>query len=159
MTWVPKRVSNTEYILGVSNNCLHELPLRIQSISPQLGAVTKVTELPLDQSEKGATGYLPHGYENASLGQSTANTIAGVDMRVFRVTVAGTGTGLAQQQPSEVAAPSSAIDSDSGSSMQRPSAKLRPRVLLRLSARIGSIRTEIERRPSFFNYFAGTGFL
>ena len=29
------------------------------------------------------------------------------------------------------------------------------RVLLRLSAHIGSIRTEIERRPSFFNYFRG----
>ena len=141
LTWVPKRVSDTEYILGVSNNYLHELPLSIKANSPQLGDVTQVVELPLDQSEKGAEGYLPHGFENASLGKSTASTIAGVDMRVFRVTTA------LIQQPSALAAPPSVSGSGSGSQPMR--------VLLRLSARIGSIRTEIERRPSFFNYFAG----
>ena len=158
LTWVPKRVSDTEYILGVSNNYLHELPLSIKTNSQsQLGkAVTKVVELPLDQSEKAAEGYLPHGFENASLGKSTASTIAGVDMRIFRVTVAPDTTTLTHQ-PSALAAPPSVSGSGirSGASAMRQPMRQPMHVLLRLSARIGSIRTEIERRPSFFNYFAG----
>ena len=151
LTWVPKRVSDNEYILGVSNNHLHELPLSISTNSSQLGAVTKVVELPLDQSEQDAEGYLPHGFENASLGKSTMSTIAGVDIRIFRVTVKPDTNQL--QQPTLVAAPSSG--SGSGSAIQSGESAQPTRVLLRLSSRIGSIRTEIERRPSFFNYFTG----
>ena len=136
LSFVPKRVSDTQYILGVSNNQLRELPLRIES---RLGRVAHVEELSLDQSEKTAVGYLPHGFEHSDLGSSTSSTIAGADMRIFRVDLEPpkvqpvVRTGLAT------------------TSSDAP----RARVLLRLSARISSIRTEIEKRPSFFNYFAG----
>lgn len=142
LSWVVKRVSDTEHIIGVSNNDLHQLPLNItsQSKSSLLGAVTKVEELLLDQSEKLAEGYLPHGFENASLGKSTTSTIAGADMRIFRVT---TSFRTAHKQT---------VLGVSG--VEHSSVREAPRVLLRLS-RISSIRTEIERRPSFFNYFSG----
>lgn len=47
-----------------------------------------MTESILDQSEKQySPGYLPQGYENASIGHSTNTTIAGVDLRIFDIEI------------------------------------------------------------------------
>jgi hypothetical protein len=73
-----------DYTLGVSNNSLIELPLRIVS---KVGPIQTIDEIPLDQSEKKAIGYLPEGFENANIGTSGKNTIAGGDIRIFRVRV------------------------------------------------------------------------
>ena len=145
LTWVPKRVNDREYILGISNNYLTQIPLSISKT--KLGSITRVEEIPLDQSEKGATGYLPHGFEHADLGKSTNSTIAGVDMRIFRVTLDDHGLSPIRRfgLPAQESPITAAITA----------ANTKPNILLRLSAHIGSIRTEIERRPSFFNYFRG----
>ncbi|MGA1978893.1 MAG: hypothetical protein ABSG89_13735, partial [Bacteroidales bacterium] len=73
-----------DYTLGISNNLLNELPLRIVS---NVGPIQKIDELPLDQSEKKAIGYLPEGFEKANIGVSGNNIIAGSDIRIFRVRV------------------------------------------------------------------------
>jgi hypothetical protein len=73
-----------DYTLGISNNSLMELPLKIVS---KVGSIQTIDEIPLDQSEKKAIGYLPEGFENANIGTSGKNTIAGGDIRIFRVRV------------------------------------------------------------------------
>ena len=155
LTWVPKRISDTEYILGVSNNYLKEMALSINistASSRPLGKITGVAELALDQSEKSAVGYMPHGFEHADLGKSTKTTIAGADMRIFKLTLAATTVPSSSVRPPDrfglaVHSSNGIIDEDGSAS--------KAKVLLRLSARISSIRTEIEKRPSFFNYFSG----
>ena len=73
-----------DYTLGISNNSLTELPLRIVS---KVGPIQTIDEMPLDQSEKKAIGYLPEGFENAIIGTSGKNTIAGGDIRIFHIRV------------------------------------------------------------------------
>ncbi len=77
-----------DYTLGVANNSLGELPFRIVS---HVGSIRAIDELPLDQSEKQAVGYLPEGFEKAQIGASGKDTIAGADIRIFRVRVQESG--------------------------------------------------------------------
>ena len=77
-----------DYTLGIANNSLGELPFRIIS---HVGSIQAIDELPLDQSEKQAIGYLPEGFENAKIGVSGKDTIAGADIRIFRVRVQESG--------------------------------------------------------------------
>eukprot|EP01043_Picozoa_sp_COSAG02_P055276 COSAG02_NODE_6388_length_3604_cov_2.095292_4_plen_490_part_01 len=156
LSWVPKRLSDSEYIIGISNNYLKQIPLDISKT--KLGRITRVEELRLDQSEKDATGYLPHGFEHTNLGKSTNTTIAGVDMRIFRVTLDEDQLSPIRRfglpAPASPSIPKAAARSSTGSVIAAFNAT-RPSILLRLSSHIGSVRTEIERRPSFFNYFRG----
>jgi len=69
-----------EYTLAICNNSLSELPLNITSYC---GSIESIRELPLAQSEKHAVGYLPEGFEDAEIGISGKETIAGGDVRVF----------------------------------------------------------------------------
>ncbi|MBX7258864.1 MAG: sugar phosphate isomerase/epimerase [Candidatus Hydrogenedentes bacterium] len=74
-----------DYTLGICNNVLEERPFTITS---HCGAIQSIEEQPLDQSEKGAPGYLPFGSEGTTLGASGEATVAGGDVRIFRVRVA-----------------------------------------------------------------------
>lgn len=74
-----------DYLLGIGNNALAPHPFQIVS---HIGAIQAVSEIPLDESEKSAVGYLPEGFERAGIGTSDAHTIAGGDFRIFHVTVA-----------------------------------------------------------------------
>lgn len=74
-----------DYTLGIANNSLLPLPFQIVS---HVGRIEKVEEIPLDQSEKTAVGYLPEGFEKAAIGNSDGRSIAGGDIRIFRVKVA-----------------------------------------------------------------------
>jgi hypothetical protein len=119
-----------DYTLGISNNSLGELPFRIVS---HIGSIQSVEEIPLDQSEKQAVGYLPEGFENAKIGISGENTIAGADIRIFRVRVQESGvTELAHSAPP-----------------QNPTNRFLP---LRT---MDPIQDEILLRPTFFQHFDG----
>ena len=72
------------YTLGICNNTLEPKPFAIAS---HCGPIESATELPLDQSEKGAVGYLPEGLESAAIGVSGDGVIAGGDVRIFSVKV------------------------------------------------------------------------
>jgi hypothetical protein len=119
-----------EYTLGICNNSLRVLPMKIVS---HCGTIESIRDLPLDQSEKGAVGYLPRGFEQAAIGKSDQNTIAGGDVRVFAVKVREQGIEVIPH----VAPPG------------RP----RGRILPLRAAR--SIREEVLARPTFFEHFDG----
>jgi hypothetical protein len=119
-----------DYTLGISNNSLRELPTRIVS---NIGAIKSVEELPLDQSEKQAVGYLPEGFEKAAIGVSGKNTIAGGDIRIFRVRVEETGV----EETSQTVPP------------PNPTGRFLPLWGMR------KIEDEILSRPTFFQHFDG----
>ena len=119
-----------DYTLGISNNSLGELPFRIVS---HIGPIQSIEEIPLDQSEKQAVGYLPEGFENAKIGISGKNTIAGADIRIFRVRVQESGvTEIAHATPP-----------------QNPANRFLP---LRT---MNPIKDEILLRPTFFQHYDG----
>jgi hypothetical protein len=119
-----------EYTVGISNNSWDQLPMNIVS---NIGKILSLKELPLDQSEKKATGYMPEGMEGKNVGKSGKNTIAGGDIRIFHVNVQEEGV---QEIPHET---------------PRPNPKNR---ILPLRDAV-SIQTEILTRPTFFQNFDG----
>ncbi len=124
------RLSPGDYTVGVSNNSWRERPLRILS---HCGPIEKLEELPLDQSEKTATGYLPEALEAPALGHSEEKTIAGGDVRIFRVRVREQGI---EEIPHVLPPP-------------RPQGRL-------LALRgIRSIKEAVLARPTFFQHFDG----
>ena len=122
-------LNNTFNVL-VSNPVLQQQPLKIYS--PR-GQITKMQEIPLDQSEKGAVGYLPDGFEGTDIGNSTDTTVAGGDTRLFTVTlVPGDVTILPKVIPKP---PPEGIG-------------------IRLWKIEHSIRYEVLLRPTFFQHFS-----
>jgi hypothetical protein len=119
-----------EYTLGVCNNSLRAVPMKIVS---HCGPIESICELPLDQSEKGAVGYLPRGFEQAAVGKGGPNTIAGGDVRIFAVKVHEQGIEVIPH----VAPPA------------RPRGRILPLRAVR------SIKEEILVRPTFFEHFDG----
>jgi len=117
-----------EYTLGVSNNTWRQQPLKIVS---HCGQIESLRELALDQSEKGAVGYLPEGCEKANLGASDEGHIAGGNIRIFAVRVK-------EENVAEIA-------------HAAPPARPRGRALPLPGAR--SIKEELLARPSFFQHF------
>lgn len=117
-----------EYLLGISNPSWQQRPLRIVS---HCGPITSIRELPLDRSEKKATGYVPEGMEHADLGISDDNNIAAGDMRIFAVQVR-------EENVEEIA-------------HVIPPPRPQRRALSLLSGR--SIKEEVLVRPSFFQHF------
>jgi hypothetical protein len=75
-----------DYTVGVLNNSLRARPFKIRS---RIGRIASIKEMPLDVSEKTAEGFLPDGFEGAAVGSSDGRTIAGGDVRIFRVKLAG----------------------------------------------------------------------
>ena len=117
-----------EYTLGIANNALQPRSFEIVS---HCGPLQSVVELPLDQSEKGAIGYLPEGFEDASIGSSGDGVIAGGDVRIFSVRVQEQGE---QEIAHEV-----------------PGPRVTGRVLPLGSPR--PIKEQILERPTFFEHF------
>ena len=125
--------STDEYFVLVSNPELKEQPLKWGSYDRDMELIQ---EIPLDQSEKGAVGYLPDGYEDADIGKSTSTTIAGGDTRLFRVRVKQT------EGQSDI------------KYMPKVSPKPRPKGIgLHLRHLEHSIRYEILKRPTFFQHY------
>ncbi|XP_065912726.1 uncharacterized protein [Dysidea avara] len=129
LSYIVNYVSDRDYLILVTNPLIKEQPFKI--VSP-LGKIVKIVEHPLDQSEKNKTGYLPDGYEGTDLGVSTDTTIAGVDTRLFTVT----------------------LDSDVVKIIDKVTPKPRPNgVVLHLRQISNSLMDEIHRRPTFFRHF------
>ncbi len=85
LSFIACRRPDGAYTLGVQNNGLDEKPL---AISATTGTVTGLRELTLDRSEANAPGYGPTGFDDTR-GASTADTIAGGDVRLFEVSLSG----------------------------------------------------------------------
>ena len=117
-----------EYTLGIANNTWRQQGLKIVS---HCGRIESLRELALDQSEKGAVGYLPEGWEKTNLGESDEGHIAGGDIRIFAVRVREENVG---EVPHVV-----------------PPVRPRGRALPLRGAR--SIKEEVLSRPSFFEHF------
>ena len=129
LSLVPTHTSKDQFYLLVSNPELREQPMKL--LSPQ-GKITSLEEIPLDQSEKGAEGYLPDGFEGADIGHSTNTTIAGGDTRLFAVT----------------------LSSDLLHFLPKVQPKPRPiGVALHLRHIDHSIRYEVLLRPTFFQHY------
>ncbi len=124
------RKAPCEYTLGVFNNGLSPKAFKIAS---HCGPIESVVELALDQSEKGAIGYLPEGSENAQLGDSGEAEIAGGDVRVFAVRVH-------EENVAEIA-------------HVKPGAAPKGRLLPLTGSRM--LKEEILMRPTFFAHFDG----
>ena len=73
---------NGEYTVLISNE--HWTPKEF-SIRTKTGKIVSIKELPTDCSEMKAVGYTPKVAVNTSFGKNTSNTIAGGNVRVFRV--------------------------------------------------------------------------
>jgi len=116
------------YTLGLCNNGLEPKPFALAS---HCGPIESVTELPLDQSEKGAAGYLPEGMESAAIGTSGEGMIAGGDVRIFSVKVREEGV---EEIPHAV-----------------PPAHPQGRILPLTGRR--NIKEEILARPTFFEHY------
>jgi hypothetical protein len=117
-----------EYTLGIANNSLDPRSFGIVS---HVGAIQSTEELTLDASEKGAPGYLPTGQESRNVGVSDAATIAGQDVRIFRVRVAEDGV---QEIPHTA-----------------PPAAPKGRALA--LGKVGSVKEALLARPTFFEHF------
>jgi hypothetical protein len=81
-----------EYVVSAGNPSLSQVDFKIAS---GLGLIMKIEELPLDPNGTvgpHTPGYFPTGYNRSDIGRSTSNTIAGLDQRVFRITVSGSNT-------------------------------------------------------------------
>ncbi len=119
-----------DYTLGISNNALAPRPLQIISY---VGSITSIEEIPLDQSEKTAVGFLPEGFETATIGQSDAKTIAGGDIRIFRVRVAESGV----------------------TEMLPPQPPVAPHGRLLAIRKLEPLQEQLLSRPTFFQHFDG----
>ena len=129
LSYIVNYISNNDYLILVTNPLLKQQPLEITS---PIGYITKITEHQLDQSEKNKVGYLPDGYQGTNLGKSTNNTIAGVDTRLFTVT----------------------LHTDSVKILNKVTPKPGPKgIILHLWQIRGSLMEEIHRRPTFFQHF------
>jgi len=87
----------------------------------------------LTNRKKQAVGYLPEGFEKAAIGVSGKNTIAGGDIRIFRVRVEETGV----EETSQTVPP------------PNPTGRFLPLRGMR------KIEDEISSRPTFFQHFDG----
>ena len=129
VSFIPAVLDADVFNVLVTNPSLSQQPLNLQS---QHGSIVSMSEIKLDESEKGHIGYLPDGFEGTDIGKSTNTTIAGGDTRLFRVQLsAGSTKFKPKMQP-----------------------KARPQgVALHIRHIDHSIRHEILYRPTFFQHF------
>ena len=88
---VVNRVSSTEYLVAVANSELTEQPFQFPAPQPGLGTVQAIEEIALPDAalaKANVSGYMPTGFQGVAVGKSTATTIAGLDQRIFKVTLA-----------------------------------------------------------------------
>jgi hypothetical protein len=130
LSFVTTRKNQGEYLIGLANNSWNESPFKITS---HCGQIESITELSLDQSEKGAPGYLPDGVSTNQLGHSGTNTIAGGDIRIFAIKLVESGVSEIPLVPPP----------------DRPKGRFLPLRKCR------SIQEAILSRPTFFQHFDG----
>jgi len=118
------------YTLGIANNTWVALPFKITS---HCGPVQSLDEIPLDDSEIGAAGYLPEQVAGASLGHNTDRTIRGGDIRIFAVRVKESNVEAIAHVPPP----------------RRPHGRILPLRDCR------SVKEQILARPTFFEHFDG----
>eukprot|EP01052_Picozoa_sp_SAG31_P017499 SAG31_NODE_1198_length_9441_cov_3.648897_10_plen_816_part_00 len=124
-----------EYIVGVGNPQLTEVPLNI-SARNGLGDIVSIVEVHVggDEVGKRTPGWHPTGFEQTDTGISSRTTIAGLDQRVFRVKV----------RNSKVAPVSDDLVAPPALPIKRA---------LPLSQSTGSIQEAVLTRPSFFDHW------
>lgn len=115
--------------------CATQHPSPPPTVASPLGPVAWVAVLALDESEKAAAGYLPHGFEGADIGVTTNTTLAGGDTIVLRVELA-----------------SDASTSAGNTTAASPPPAWAARRLLPGS---GDLRREVLARPAFDAIFGG----
>lgn len=131
LTITVSHISGYDFHVLISNPELKEQPLKIMCVQAD---IMKIEEIQLDQSEMGHIGYLPDGYQGTQLGNSTATTIAGVDTRLFIITL---------------------TNSPSLNFLPHIKPKPPPKGLgLHLRNIHSSIRQEIHLFPTFFQHFS-----
>ncbi len=130
LSWIVCRRGPGDYTLGVANNAWHELPFEITS---HCGRIREIREIGIDRSERSAVGFLPEGVSGAALGRHSATTIAGGDIRIFRVRVAEKGV----------------VEIPHGKPPRRPSGRF-----LNLWG-VASVKEAVLRRPTFFHHYDG----
>jgi len=135
LAWVPQREAAGRFVLTIANPTLAEQPLAITS---RLGPIAWTEVLPLAAPERRVVGYLPDGYENATIGKTTNTTLAGADTLVIRVVLASDSSTLVPA----ASPPARAIS-------------LAARRLLRLGPGAGDLRRAILARPQFEEVFGG----
>ena len=84
LTLTVSHIGNRDFFVLVSNPELKEQPLKLVC---EQANILKMTEVKLDEEEKGQIGYLPDGYQGTDLGNSTETIIAGADTRLFLVSL------------------------------------------------------------------------
>ena len=119
-----------EFTLGVANNTWQEQPFKIVS---HCGAVESIRRHSLDESEKGAIGYLPESVDGKAVGHTTDSTIAGGDIVLFSVRVKESGV----EEVPHIS----------------PSKPAHGRFLPLRQVR--SVKEEILARPGFFEHYDG----
>jgi hypothetical protein len=81
LSMITCRKNMGEYTLALCNNSWTEKAFKITSTA---GKILKISELTIDGSEKKAIGFLPESVSQDP-GRNTGKTIAGGDIRIFRV--------------------------------------------------------------------------
>jgi len=118
------------YTVGVFNNTLRPLPLRLAA---RCDPIESMREIAIDGSERGALGQLPPGIDATLVGANGPETIAGGDVRIFEVR-------LARERVAEIP------------HLVPPR---RPRGRILPLRKIGSLKEETLARPTFFDHFDG----
>jgi hypothetical protein len=130
LSFVTGRKAPGDYTLGIANNSWRESEFRITS---RAGEIESIRELPIDDAEKAAAGYLPEGVGGTEIGTSGADCIAGGDIRIFSVKVREAGVAeIAHVAPAA-----------------------RPRGRLLTLRQLRSIKEAVLSRPTFFAHFDG----
>jgi len=130
LAFVTCRKGEGTYVLGIHNNGMSARPFKIVS---HAGEIETIAELPLDQSEKGAPGYWPEAFLDNNPGRSDDTTIAGGDIRLFAVSIREKNVRTL--------------------GLVKPTRRVRPRLLALRG--LADLKTEILRRPTFFQHFDG----
>jgi len=130
LSFIVCRKAPGDYTLGVCNNSLGPLPLDIRSCC---GDIEGVAEIALDQSEKGAPGYLPEVAGGRDIGVGDERIIAGGDVRLFSVRVREEGVVEIPDAPIPPAPHDRAL----------------------CLGNVRSLREAILSRPTFFEHFDG----
>lgn len=130
LSYVACRKAKGSYTLAITNNHLSERQYRIVS---HCGKITGIKEITLEQSEKGEIGYWPEGKENDKCGKSDNSTIAGGDIRLFRINI--------QEKNLRTIKP------------MKPQAPVQNRILAHHD--ISDVKETILQWPTFFQHFDG----
>ena len=87
LSLVVNRVDTANYLIGIANPGLEQAAFNLTS---RIGDIQSIVEVPLLDATlgpNGTQGYPPGGYQHVDRGLSGNSTIAGLDQRIFKVTL------------------------------------------------------------------------